>query len=129
MMHHRFYTNIKNIYKEFRKLWDDEWVRRSSIWILVSILFSLGVILWKWQSLPPVVPFWYSRAWGADQLAPTVFLFIFPISTFFWYFFTTGVALIIAKQYQVFLHVLYLTSLVTALLTNVSLIMILRVIS
>ncbi len=129
MTHYRFHTLIKEVLKEFRKLWDDAWVRRTSIWIFISVCFSIGILLWKWHELPPVVPLWYSRAWGDDQLAPTAYLLTLPISTILWYFFTTGFSIIIAKQYQVFLHVLYLTSLLTAILTSVALFMILQVIS
>lgn len=44
-----------------------------------GIIISLGTLTLFWRQLPPLVPLWYSRPWGQDQLAPTWQLGILPL--------------------------------------------------
>lgn len=37
-----------------------------------------GLLAVFWARLPPVVPVWYSRPWGEDQLAKPVWLWAIP---------------------------------------------------
>lgn len=45
---------------------------------VLLVMLSLGLILFKWQQLPPEVPIFYSRPWGEDQLGQKEFLFLLP---------------------------------------------------
>lgn len=46
---------------------------------LSSVALSALVLILKWQTLPPVVPLFYSKPWGTTQLAPKGFLFVLPL--------------------------------------------------
>jgi hypothetical protein len=61
-----------------RKNWILQAVHKSVIFF--SIL-SLIVIVVCWTKLPPLLPLWYSRPWGVDQLAPPIFLLILPLAS------------------------------------------------
>lgn len=39
---------------------------------------SGGLLAVFWAKLPPLVPLWYSRPWGEDQLARPVWLWVIP---------------------------------------------------
>lgn len=43
-----------------------------------GVAVSGGLLAVFWTKLPPVVPMWYSRPWGEDQLARPVFLWAIP---------------------------------------------------
>ncbi len=105
------------------------WKILSSNWIitivnkLVFLLFvsSIVLILWRWRQLPPQVPLFYSRPWGADQLAHPLWLFLLPLGSLFWYGANSLIAIYITHEYLVFMQTLYLTSLITSLLSFVTL--------
>lgn len=47
---------------------------------LVLIAFQVGLMLWWWRQLPPEVPLFYGRPWGAAQLASAASLWLLPLS-------------------------------------------------
>jgi hypothetical protein len=47
-------------------------------WNLVFIIIQVSVLVWKFNSLPPQVPLYYSLPWGELQLASASSLFILP---------------------------------------------------
>lgn len=49
---------------------------------LINILQAVLILLLL-NRLPVVVPLFYSLTWGEQQLVPSYFLFIFPLSLFF----------------------------------------------
>lgn len=44
-----------------------------------GIVISLGTLAMFWRQLPPLVPLWYNRPWGLDQLAPVWQLGMLPL--------------------------------------------------
>jgi|SRR3989344_6169541 len=52
--------------------------------ICVFAIFSqIALILTSWGKLPPQLPLFYSRPWGADMLSPTVGIWILPALAIF----------------------------------------------
>ncbi len=47
------------------------------------IIAELGVILLEKNILPTLVPLFYSRPWGKEQLASPNYLFILPLASLF----------------------------------------------
>jgi len=47
-------------------------------WNLIFIISQIAFLFWKFNSLPPQVPLFYSLPWGESQLTQASLLFIFP---------------------------------------------------
>jgi hypothetical protein len=47
--------------------------------IIIADLLMAGVFFYKFSSLPPQIPLFFSRAWGEDQLADIWFIFLLPV--------------------------------------------------
>ena len=47
-------------------------------WNVLLILFQIGLLAWKFTSLPPKIPLYYSLPWGESQLSNTSSLFLLP---------------------------------------------------
>ncbi len=93
--------------------------------ILVLFILSIGLLLWRWRVLPPMVPLWYSRPWGADQLASPYWLFILPVASLILYGINFLVGIYVTGEYLIFTQMLFLSSLVVSLLSFVALMKIL----
>ncbi len=104
-------------------------ISSSSIGTACALALSLGFLAWRAAMLPPQVPLWYSRPWGTDQLSSPVWLLILPAATVLCYIINTLVATYVTVEYLVFSQILYISSLVVAILSVVSLVNILFLIS
>lgn len=115
----------------------NQWRKISSNWIIhavtrvVLLLFfvSLIAILWRWRSLPPQVPLFYSRPWGEEQLAHPAWLFLLPLSSLAWYGVNMLVAVYVAHEFLIFTQTLFLTSLVASIMSFITLVKILFLVS
>lgn len=115
----------------------DSWHDLSTNWVIslankfvpVFIILSIGLIAWKWTSLPPQVPIWYQKPWGAEQLADAAWLFILPVGSLTIFVINGIVASYLTKDYLVFSQILFLTSLLVSFLSFVTLAKILFIIT
>lgn len=113
---------------EIRFIWLT-WKTISANWMIslaakfVFILFalSLAVIIWRWPLLPPMLPLWYAKPWGADQLAGSYWLFILPLGSLIIFFANIILCVYLASDLLVFSQVLSLTSFVVSLLSFITL--------
>lgn len=107
-----------------------EWILIRTNWLLqvshkfVALLAVASVIMIAvyWKMLPPLVPLWYSRPWGSDQLAPPVFLFFLPISSVTIHLINLAFAMYVTTEYLVFTQSLFLSSLIVSLLSFIAVI-------
>ncbi len=97
--------------------------------VVLTVLGSGIVIIWRWSLLPPLVPIWYSRPWGLDQLAHPMWLFLLPLGSLLWYVTNVFLAVYVTHEYLIFTQTLFLTSLVTSLLSFLALVKILFLVS
>lgn len=97
--------------------------------VLVINIFSLLYILLRFPKLPPLVPLWYSRPWGADQLASPLWLFILPLGSMVWYVVNVAISVYLAKEYLVFTQMMFLSSLLVSFMSFVTLLKILSLIT
>jgi len=104
-------------------------IRLAHKFIIALFILSLGILLWRWRMLPPLVPLWYSRPWGADQLAAPFFLFILPVSSLFLYGVNFLIAIYVTAEYLIFTQLLFLSSFIVSLLSFVTLVKILFLVS
>lgn len=42
-------------------------------------LLTIGISIWKFSTLPPNLPLFYSRPWGEDQLVDWWMIFLLPL--------------------------------------------------
>ena len=97
--------------------------------ILIFFIASLAILLVKWKTLPPEVPIFYSRPWGADQLGNPLWLFLLPLGSLIWYAVNVVIATSITREYLIFTQTLALTSLVVSVLSFITLCNILFLVS
>lgn len=67
------------------------------------IIAELGAILLEKNILPTLVPLFYSRPWGKEQLASPNNLFIIPLSSFLLLLFNLAVGKLLQKKGEEFL--------------------------
>lgn len=89
--------------------------------ILFLFVLSIGLLLWRWRMLPPMVPLWYSRPWGEDQLASPFWLFILPVASLLLYGINVFVSMYVLAEYLIFTQMLFLSSLIVSLLSFIAL--------
>jgi hypothetical protein len=97
----------------------------------VIALFILSVVffIWRYPLLPPETPLWFSRPWGADQLAPSYWLLLLPLSSLLWYVIDLLIGIYVTTEYLIFTQMLFLSALIVNLLSFVTLIKILFLVS
>ena len=97
--------------------------------ILGLFLLSAVLLIWRWSALPPMVPLWYSRPWGTDQLASPYWLMLLPVASLMLYATNFVVAMYVTAEYLIFTQMLFLSSLVVSILSFVALMKILFVVT
>lgn len=115
-----------NRFAHIRSAWHTiaaNWVvSLSHKFVLVFVALSLGILLWRWRVLPPLVPLWYSRPWGADQLAAPYWLFLLPAASILLYIINVIVSIYLTAEYLIFTQMLFLSSLIVSILSFIALI-------
>lgn len=83
----------------FVLLLNDKQIKRT-FWITILILIVFMIItVWKWSSLPPKLPLFYSLPRSTDQLAtPSILLILFFFTAVFSFFNFYIASLIYAKE-------------------------------
>jgi hypothetical protein len=118
---------------ESTRAWEDiktNWLIRNTGRIVLSIsVGSLSAIAFLYTQLPPLVPLWYSRPWGTDQLAHPLWLLIFPAGSICIFLINRMITKYFAAQYLIFSQILFLTSLVSSVLSLLALTKILLLIT
>ena len=94
----------------------------SHKFVLICFVLSMGILLWRWRLLPPMVPLWYSRPWGADQLTAPYWLFLLPAASMFLYIVNVLVSIYFTAEYLIFTQMLFLSSLIVSLLSFIALV-------
>lgn len=114
-----------NLWKE---LMGNKTIRTTNLISYIILILSLIIIGIFWKQLPPLVPLWYSKPWGNDQLANPSFLFLLPFGSLLWNSVNTLISIHFIKDHLVFSQILSFTSLLISILSGITLIMIIWVI-
>ena len=112
---------------------NESWQRIKSNWIievtgngvLASAILSVLFIIWRWNRLPPLIPLWYSRPWGTDQLTSPFWLILLPAGGVAIYYINRMISKHITSEYLIFTQMLYLSALLVNILSLVTLVKIL----
>lgn len=97
--------------------------------VLFLFVFALVILIWQWKMLPPMVPLWYSRPWGEDQLAYPFWLLILPFSGLFWHMINIIVSVKFLQEHLTFSQLLFLSSFIVNLFSFIALAQILILIT
>lgn len=72
--------------EKFKSYFTDSLIKNLAVMIFSLGLLQVLLIIFSLPRLPPEVPLFYSLHWGATQLAQSSFLFLIPLSSFFFLF-------------------------------------------
>lgn len=112
---------------------ESTWKLLRSNWLIALVnritlaitIIGIAVLLFRYQTLPPKIPLWYSQPWGNDQLAHPLWIFILPLGSIMLYVINAAVAIYFLSEYLVFAQIAFLTSLVVSVLSFIALVKIL----
>lgn len=68
---------------QWREFFKDRLFVWSSYGLLAAVFCQLITLVLLWQNLPPLVPIFYSRPWGTEQLADKKNLILLPFLLLF----------------------------------------------
>lgn len=88
--------------------------------LLFAVVGFISIVV-AWSRLPPVVPLWYSKPWGAERLAHPFWLFLLPSSSLCIIAINGYIAAFLTNEYLVFSQIVSLSSLVISLLSTITL--------
>ena len=97
--------------------------------VLTCVLVSILLLLWRFGSLPPLVPLWYSKPWGVDRLAHPLWLALLPAGSFVILVVNTIISRFLTRDMLIFTQILSVTALLVAILSLVTLTKILFLVS
>ncbi|MBI3577552.1 hypothetical protein HY086_05945 [Candidatus Gottesmanbacteria bacterium] len=109
------------------------WKQASANWIVsvvdkfvpLLIVLSVAILILRAKDLPPMVPLWYAKAWGEEQLASPWWLIILPTTSLVVYVTNVIASAYLTAEHLVFTQLLYATSFIVTLLSFVTLVKIL----
>lgn len=73
-----FLTSVAQSLASLGHFWQQKINSRILRWNLFFICLQIGILAWKFTSLPPQVPLYYSLPWGESQLTNSSSLFLLP---------------------------------------------------
>ena len=103
-----------------------KWSARFCFGILSMCYFLL---LFYWQRLPPVVPFFYSLPWGEEQLSSPFALILLITGAVFLYVLNALWALLIYKAHIFYMRILLISATLICVLTVITTVKIVFLIS
>ncbi|MEK9143865.1 MAG: hypothetical protein AAB481_04560 [Patescibacteria group bacterium] len=97
--------------------------------VLLAIVVSWALFLWKYPTLPPLIPLWYGKPWGIDRLAHPLWLMLLPGGSFVVLMTNIMAEKVLTHDMLVFTQILELCTLLVAILSLVTLTKILFLVS
>lgn len=108
-----------------RRLWGAEeknWVLSMSRKLgLLCIILGVALLVWSYPRLPPLVPLWYGKPWGADRLAHPLWLILLPTGSIVIFIINTITSRFLTKDMLIFSQILAITNLLVSILSLVTL--------
>ncbi len=109
---------------------ENNWVLTLSRRLAIaSIVASATLLLWRYSSLPPLVPLWYDKPWGTDRLAHPLWLSLLPAGSLAILIINTIAGRTITRDMLIFTQILAATAVLVAALSLVTITKILFLVS
>lgn len=89
--------------------------------VLLATTISFALYIWKYSTLPPLVPLWYGKPWGIDRLAHPLWLLLLPGGSIFILVINIIAEKLFTRDMLIFTQILALTTLLVAILSLVTL--------
>jgi hypothetical protein len=118
---HRTAYQIHNAFTVWKQLKSNWIVSLSEKFVFLLFLVSMALLLWQWKNLPPLVPLWYDKSWGTEQLADPHWLFILPFSSIIIFLINVIISVYLVSEYLVFTQMASLSSLLISILSAITL--------
>lgn len=116
----RFFRRQAAIIRQGFARLNHNWVfQLANRFIAISTLITGGLFAWRYSSLPPQLPFWFSRPWGDDQLAAPWWLLMLPASVIVWHLVNSLVSIYVLHDHRIFSKILFLTSLMLSVMSMI----------
>lgn len=87
---------------------------------LLLLLSQMILIIINYRGLPPLIPLYFHRPWGTEQIANVNFIFLIPAITLVLVVLNTNLALIYYKESVLISRILVWTELLFCFLSTVS---------
>jgi len=111
------------------KFWQEKINGQFFRWNLTLIFLQILYLVYRFNSLPPQVPIFFSLSWGESQLGPASTLFILPTLSIIISLINNSIATLIHRSCLLFSRLLVIFSLVYSILSTISLFNIINLIS
>lgn len=109
--------------------WQQKANGRIFRWNLTFIVVQIGLLAWKFTSLPTQVPLFYSLPWGESQLVRATSLFLLPTISIVALFIDNLFAVSFFKNQPLISRLSVIISLIISFFSAVTLLMIVALIS
>lgn len=81
---------------------------------MLSVFLQSLLILTSFTKLPPEIPLFYSKTWGAEMLAPKFYIWILPAITLVTYLLNTLISRFLLFKDDFLKRALFITSVIVA---------------
>lgn len=124
-----FFKSLFSQISVLGSFWQEKFNHHIFRWNLILIIFQLGLLIFKFNSLPQQVPLYYSLPWGEGQLAAAASLFLLPTFSIIILLLNNLIATFFLKTIPLFSRLLTVFSLIFSFLSAISLTRIISLIS
>ena len=84
------------------------------LFCMLSTLLQSLLILTSFSKLPPEIPLFYSKTWGAQMLAPKLYIWILPVITIVIYLLNMLISRLLLFKDEFLKRALFITSAIVA---------------
>ncbi|MBI4990519.1 hypothetical protein HZB96_00315 [Candidatus Gottesmanbacteria bacterium] len=89
---------ISNIKENLSEILNDDIVQKTVQIFLLMILIFIIVLAWKWKSLPPQIPLFYSLPRSADSLGSKIQILTLPVYSMIFFLLDLFIASLLYKK-------------------------------
>jgi len=113
-------TNLSNSLAKVGLFWQEKLNGTVFRWNLFIAIMQFAFVWYKYNDLPPDIPLFYSRPWGAEQLASSSSAFLLPVITFIVIILNNFLAVFLLRSNSLLSRLLVITSLLFAILSFIA---------
>ena len=124
-----FLNSIIQPLSDLGNFWQQKNNGRILRWNIFFICLQIGLLAWKFATLPPQVPLYYSLPWGQSQLVNSSSLFLLPTISVVILFIDNLFSVSFFKNFELLSRLSVVTSLIASFFLTITLFRIVFLIS